>query len=344
ASPTAQATSTASTSAISFAGKTITIINPAAAGGGNDIMARVYARYLPDFLPGKPTIIVRSMPGGGGTIGMNYVYLSAKPDGLTLLLAAGSYQAAQLLRMAGVKYDMVKMPAVVTTTTNNIFAVRAGTASTPEELVKAKGVNFGLGAGNSQPLVALELLGVPLEKVITGYVSAADRHRGFLSGEVNLNWATSPSYLGTLAPEAEKGGIVPTLQSGAINAKGEEAPSPSFPNLMTVSALYQKVYSKPPSGSAWEAYRALTSVVCSSDKALVLPPGTPDNIVRIYWDAAEKMMKNLDFIKMAENVAGKDNIKGGEQFDKDLKANFKMDQATYEWVRTTFTKWQIVLD
>ena len=83
---TALMVTTAPASAQSFAGKTVEIIVPYGTGGATDLGARAFARVLPAYLEGKPTVIVRNMPGGGGLVGVNYLGEVAKPDGLTILI------------------------------------------------------------------------------------------------------------------------------------------------------------------------------------------------------------------------------------------------------------------
>lgn len=63
----------------------IRIIVPYAPGGANDILARLLAQRFTDRL-GQP-VVVENRPGGQGTIGTQQV-AQARPDGLTLLLAA----------------------------------------------------------------------------------------------------------------------------------------------------------------------------------------------------------------------------------------------------------------
>src|SRR4051812_47735853 len=56
-----------------------------AAGGGNDIIARVFGQKLSESL-GQP-VIVENKPGGGAIVATEYVAKSA-PDGYTLLMSA----------------------------------------------------------------------------------------------------------------------------------------------------------------------------------------------------------------------------------------------------------------
>src|SRR5437016_234036 len=75
---------------LSFQGKTITVIVPYATGGGTDMAGRLIGDYLGRLLPGAPTVIARNMPGADGMAGMNYFVEKVKPDGLTIVLGAGT--------------------------------------------------------------------------------------------------------------------------------------------------------------------------------------------------------------------------------------------------------------
>ena len=69
----------------SFPTKAIQIIVPNAAGGVNDVLARIIAQKLQDQL-GKP-VVVENRPGAGGDIGTEGV-LKTEPDGHTLMMGS----------------------------------------------------------------------------------------------------------------------------------------------------------------------------------------------------------------------------------------------------------------
>ena len=79
--------STAIFSAEPYPSKTIKIISPFSAGGGNDLIARAVASKLGVYF--KKSVIVENREGGGGNIGTYYV-AKAAPDGYTLLMTAQS--------------------------------------------------------------------------------------------------------------------------------------------------------------------------------------------------------------------------------------------------------------
>lgn len=66
-----------------FPNRSVTLVSPYAAGGGNDFMARTVAKGLATVL--KQTVVVENRAGASGTIGLSYVS-RAKPDGYTIAM------------------------------------------------------------------------------------------------------------------------------------------------------------------------------------------------------------------------------------------------------------------
>jgi len=69
-----------------YAGKTVRIIVGSSAGGGYDLNARTLAPFLAEHLPGKPTVVVQNMAGGGGLNSVMYLNSSAPKDGTVITL------------------------------------------------------------------------------------------------------------------------------------------------------------------------------------------------------------------------------------------------------------------
>ena len=64
-----------------FAGKTLTLYVGRTPGSGGDLAARMFAGHWQKQIPGEPTIVVRNMPGGGGTRVFNWAAEVAEADG-----------------------------------------------------------------------------------------------------------------------------------------------------------------------------------------------------------------------------------------------------------------------
>jgi len=88
-----------------FAGKTVTIISSFGPGGGYTLYADLVARYLGAHLPGRPSVIVKTMPGAGGMNGTNYLANVAARDGTVLGVVPQTVAIAQALGHAGRRYD-----------------------------------------------------------------------------------------------------------------------------------------------------------------------------------------------------------------------------------------------
>src|SRR5215469_15506929 len=73
-----------------YRGRQISWILSADAGGGYAAYAHAFASYFADHIPGKPTIVIRHMPGGGGLRAMNWLFAVAPRDGSTISLVHSS--------------------------------------------------------------------------------------------------------------------------------------------------------------------------------------------------------------------------------------------------------------
>ncbi|MBI2859291.1 MAG: hypothetical protein HYX90_09465, partial [Chloroflexi bacterium] len=213
---------------VSFAGKTITLIVPSSAGGATDLAGRLYARYLPKYLPGNPVMVVRNLPAGEGTVAVNSFYVSAKPDGLAILIGVSKASLGQLMGSGEVKYDFMKMPVLIAVANGIGYYIKPGIIAKPEDLPKARGIIFGYssGAGAWIYLTAKELLGIPTDKIILAYQGSADARRAFLAGEINSSCEATSGYQQNIAPSVEKGQIMPIFQSGILDETGNVVKDP----------------------------------------------------------------------------------------------------------------------
>ena len=57
-----------------YRGKKLDMIIGYSPGGTYDLYARLVARYLGNYIPGKPIIVPRNMPGAGSRAAANWVY------------------------------------------------------------------------------------------------------------------------------------------------------------------------------------------------------------------------------------------------------------------------------
>src|SRR4051812_2466788 len=72
----------------SFHDKTVTMVIGYAAGGATDLIGRLLGQTMMRYLPGRPSLVVRNMPGAEGVTAINYLVTQTRPDGLALTVGA----------------------------------------------------------------------------------------------------------------------------------------------------------------------------------------------------------------------------------------------------------------
>ena len=92
-----------------YAGKTVTIVVGASAGGGYDIYARAIAPFLGQHLAGNPKVVVQNMPGGGGLTSVKYLDANAPKDGTVITLFNAGVITEALTNIAKAKVDLKTM-------------------------------------------------------------------------------------------------------------------------------------------------------------------------------------------------------------------------------------------
>ena len=91
--------------AASYPNKPIRVIVPFAAGGGNDIFARLVGQKLSDIL-GQP-VINENKPGAGGRIAAEYV-MNQPHDGYTLFIGASGVMSVAAAAYPNLSYHPTK--------------------------------------------------------------------------------------------------------------------------------------------------------------------------------------------------------------------------------------------
>jgi tripartite-type tricarboxylate transporter receptor subunit TctC len=186
-------------------GKSITLIVPYDPGGSTDIVARIFARYLPEHLPGNPSVIVRNMPGGGGLAGVNYTGEVAKADGLTLVMWTWNPIAA-ILNDPGLRVPLEKFRSVGGLQFGEVSFIRTDVPpgmKAPADIVKAERFWFGgLAVTTTKDLIGrlqLDLIGANYGYV-TGYKGSQDLVLGVQRNELQFTSISESSWTSQVKP------------------------------------------------------------------------------------------------------------------------------------------------
>ncbi len=91
-----------------YQGKTVTVVISTSPGGTGDLRVKALLPFLRKHIPGNPTVLSEYMEGGGGRKAGNYMFRTARADGLTIGAMGSGVVALQLMRESGVMYEIDK--------------------------------------------------------------------------------------------------------------------------------------------------------------------------------------------------------------------------------------------
>ena len=248
----------------SYPSKSVAVVVPQAAGGTNDIVARLIAPALGEAL--GTSIVVENRPGAGGNIGTQSVARAAK-DGYTLLLTINSAQAINpslyknpgfdpihdfvpLYYVGATPYVLVSPPGSPYKTLADVVAAAK---KRPGELSYASAGNGTI----SHLLGAMLNTSAGLEMQHIPYKGVAPAINDVLGGQVPLAFASLPSALNYI--KAGK------LQAIAISSAKRSSAAPEIP---TIAETYPDCV-----GEVWVALFAPSDVNSEAAKKIQLAMG-----------------------------------------------------------------------
>ncbi len=269
-----------------FSGKTIELIVPAGAGGGLSRQAQRFASTFSDHVPGKPTIKVKNMVGGGGQKGINFVFNRAKKDGTQMLWGPMNFPGL-LLGLKGVKYVPAEFNAVGVLGVAFITVVRsdlAGGLTSREDILKARDFNVGAripgGALGLFSRFSFDMLGIP-HRFAIGYKNQPKLKAALMQNEIQAISTGDIGYWVFYKKDLLKDGRAIDLFYHTAFAGDSNMPmdmSESYGDLPSFVSFYKKATGKEPSGPKFEAYRWFAAHQVWA-MWLMLPPGVPADVV-----------------------------------------------------------------
>lgn len=203
-----------------FTGKTIRIIVGLSAGGGFDTYSRLIGRHLGKYIPGSPSVVIENMPGAGTLISANYVFKSARPDGLTVGNFHGAIVLqAQLFGAPGAEYDARRFEWIGAPARENIVCAmtKASGVTSMERWMRSKtpAKLGGIGGANSTddiPKILKATLGVPIQ-LVTGYNGTGSIRLAAERGEIAGGCWAWESMKVTWRQAVESGNVTVVLQA-----------------------------------------------------------------------------------------------------------------------------------
>ncbi|WP_445659150.1 tripartite tricarboxylate transporter substrate binding protein [Achromobacter sp. NCFB-sbj8-Ac1-l] len=275
------ALSVAAASAVAaYPDRPVILVNPYAAGGPADVVARSLARALEKRL-GQP-VVVENKPGGGASIGTGFV-ARAKPDGYTLLLGTSAGHVVTPLMQKTV-YDGVKgfafCSVVAVQPIMLVVNPSRGIRSVPALIARARAEpgkwSYGsAGVGGATHLGAelfQQVAGVQLNHI--PYAGASPAINDVVGGQTDLAMLNLSASL----PFIRQGRLVAL-------AYASDKRSPLLPDVPTL------------------AEAGVAGADAATWYSLAAPAGTPADIVRTLSETVRAVNDDPDYRRVMQDQA-----------------------------------------
>ncbi|HME59682.1 MAG TPA: tripartite tricarboxylate transporter substrate-binding protein [Candidatus Binatia bacterium] len=313
-----------------YKGKTVRLIVGLSPGGFYDRWARLFARFMPLYIPGNPSFIVQNMPGAGSMIAMNHVFGVAKPDGLTLVMPNYGVYLDQLAGREEVRFDITKGFFIGSPEKSDIILYARADApfKTVQDMRKlAEPAKCGAtGTAGADYLIAKVLndtLGVKINTVI-GYAGGSEIDIAVEKGEVQCRGMTIAPHFGREPFNSwhKKGFDQHILQTS-------EKRDSRVGDVPTIYEIFEK------ENTADESRRVADVILRGGDfgRPMIAAPGTPTDRVNILRKAYVQSMNDAELL--AEAKKGRMDIEPvtGEQLQALAKRVMSQPPAVLKRVK-----------
>jgi tripartite-type tricarboxylate transporter receptor subunit TctC len=301
-----------------YRGKQITIVLHVPGGNVYDLHARLLARYMPGYLPGAPTIIVKSMGGGGGLMATRHLYSAAPKDGTVIGSTSKSIPFEQLLGGAkGFDFDPLKFYWLGSTSTETGLAISRASSpvKTARDLLTTELIVGGAGAGSSSEILPSALNGLvgTKFKIVRGYDDAVHATLAMERGEIDGMGEFSYGALSTSRPE--------WLADKKVNIlfQGGRVPNPHLPDVPLVTSLARS----PEEAQAIEMLYARDLIA----RPFLAPPDLPVDRAQALRAAFAASLRDPKLLADAAAAKSEIDLVTGEEIERIIKQSFAMPPA-----------------
>jgi tripartite-type tricarboxylate transporter receptor subunit TctC len=281
-----------------YNGKNLTIIQGREPGGTGDLRVKALVSFLQKYIPGNPTIVMEYMAGAGGRKAANYLYRSARPDGLTIGNPSVGMISSAVLGESGVQYDIEKFSYLGSpySTYHAVFVSRKEAGfETIEKLRAATGIRVGAQSVgfvtyNEGRLFAY-ILGLKEPRFIAAY-GGSELDPALMRGEIDARATGADTVVQRNREWLEKG--VVNFHAIMEVPKGDKHPQLSqVPEIESFakSELDRKLI-------------VLTRSFRVAGTPFVVPPGTPKDRVAILQEGFRKTYQDPAFFQEYKKLTG----------------------------------------
>ena len=289
----------AAQTAVSFTGKTLTMIVGFPPGGGTDTYGRLAANFFAASLPGSPTVIVRNMPGAEGITAMNYMVDQAVPDGYTILTAASTTADPMNYRKPQSHFDPQTFNVIGGVGRGGSTLLINKDAESRLHDKQARPVIMGVPGGVIRSGMQMTAWGIQFlgwnAKWVPGYAGTSEVALALERGEIDM---TGTANLFLIQKLLDSGRFKILAQTGTLK-NGAFVSRPDFGNAPMFATMLDGKINDPLASKAF----AFWASIATMDKWLALPPKSPKPMLSAYRDAYDKMITDPEFIERGKTTS-----------------------------------------
>jgi len=288
-----------------YRGKQLDMVIGYSPGGTYDLYARLVARFLGNYIPGKPNIVPRNMPGAGSRSATKWVYSIGPKDGTVLATSDQSLAVEQTMGDKQLDIDTTKLVYIGNPNADNNSTACWYTSGlkTIEDAKKRQVVVGATGGSTSSqyPKAMNALIGTKF-KIIIGYPGGNDINLAMEKGEVDGRGSNAWGAWKSTRPDWLRDKKINILVQIGLT----KAPDlPDVPLLMDLA-----------SNADDRAIFKLLSASSTIGRPVFTSPGVPADRVKALRDAFDAMVKDPVFLAEAANEHFDINPVSGEDMQK----------------------------
>ena len=284
---------------VSFKDKNLAMIIASGVGGGTDTTGRLIAHFFSKHLPGKPSIIVRNLPGAGGITAMNFLVQQTAPDGATIAFGSNGVQDPFNYRMPQAAYNPATFQYIGGIGRGGQFLV-INKDALPRLHDKTK-PPVVMGSVGSIPRSGMQITAWCIEylgwnaKWVVGYNGTNELMLALQRGEIDMT-ATANFY--QVDEMVRSGKFLVVIQGGTLR-NGKISPRPEFADAPVFALAMENKIKDRVAQQAFDYWVAINTM----DKWVGLTPGTPAAMTQAYRDAFDKVMVDPEFAERGTKIS-----------------------------------------
>lgn len=289
-----------------YKGKTITLSVGYSPGGAYDAVARILAQYMPKYIPGHPSVIVKNAPGAGTLVLTNQLYNVLPKDGTQFGIIARGMAMEPLIGHSNTKFDSTRFTWIGSAANEISLCVTYGGSQvkTWKDALSKPFTVAGNGSGSDPDVFAnvlRNLFGVK-DRLVSGYPGTGEislaMERGEVDGRCGWSWTSIKSEKAKWLAEKK---INLVVQLALEKAKD----LPNVPLIMDVATT--------------DRQRKILKLIFSRQtmgRPFVAPPNIPQDRKQALRTAFDQSMKDPGFLADAKKRKIEINPVSGSAIDK----------------------------